>query len=320
MQLSIAALTLPIVPGNPQVIIACGTFDTSARSLRGQGPWTLNDADGSALVDKANSGIDIVIDYEHQTILSADNGQPAPAAGWLIAGGFTWDPMMGLVATDIRWTTDAADMIREGEYRFISPVFSYADGVPNELMSVALTNTPSLTNLQELAINSRNKGYPIMEQSATPPVAPVVNVPPVLQVQPATAASSGQNSMIAALTNQLTAQNMETLRIQEELESMKRQLADAHKNSIITAALTAGKLMPGMEPWARSMSLEELSNYVTTAKPIVAALTSTQTKGVAPKTSKDGSVNLSQEEIAICKQLGLTHERFIAARTEQGEK
>ena len=336
MHLTIAALTLPIVPGQPQVIIPCGTFTAPNGSLKGQGPWTLDDPAGRALVDQANSGLDIVVDYEHQTLMSAQNGQPAPAAGWLLAGGFVWQPDAGVVATDIRWTTEAAEMIQEGEYRFLSPVFSYStEGVPMALLSVALTNTPALTTLQELTIAATNRGISRMDLQSNdtanvPVAAPVAGSTPttvataLTQTPPVAALSQPlattpiatpvtQHPMIAALTNQVTNLGADNARLREELAVLQRQLTDSAKESVITAALSAGKLMPGMEPWARSMDIDDLSNYLAKSKPI-AALTGTQTKGVAPKASTTGNGELNNDEIAICKHLNVTAERFLANR------
>lgn len=87
----------------------------------------------------------LVVDYEHQTQHSAENGQPAPAAGWITqleAAG------SGLYAT-VEWTARAREHIRAGEYRYISPTFSFdrKTGAVLELHSAALTNTPALDGM-----------------------------------------------------------------------------------------------------------------------------------------------------------------------------
>ena len=380
MQLPIAALTLPLIQGKPQVIIPSGTFDAPKGSLKGHGPWVLNDDDGKALVEQANSGTDIVIDYEHQTILSVQNGQPAPASGWLIAGGIIWQPAIGVVATEVRWTNKAGSMIKEGEYRFLSPVFSYApQGIPKALLSVALTNTPALSSLQELAIAATNKGYfmadsqtetpveneespfsasgmiqitpptdgssdaqftasgtiqimPSMEMSAmdkpppedattpppdataTPPVPNSKAAPPPIPKKPTQAALSiAPPQMLTALSNQITMLGEDNKRLRAELEKLQQQVVDNSKHGLIAAALSSGKLQPGMEAWAQSMTVEALNSYLTYAKPI-AALSSTQTRGIEPKNITGIKHDLNADEIAICKQFNITHERYVAQR------
>jgi hypothetical protein len=92
-----------------------------------------------------------VIDYEHQTLNSAENGQPAPAAGWFT--GLEWVDGVGLFAVGVIWTERAKAMIRSNEYRYISPVFRFDKhtGEVLEIINAALTNVPALDGMLELA-------------------------------------------------------------------------------------------------------------------------------------------------------------------------
>lgn len=329
----IAALTLPIVNGNSQVIIPSGVFNATKGSLKGQGPWTLNDKDGLALIDRANSGIDIVIDYGHQTLLAPENGKPAPAAGWIIAGSLTWIPDVGVVANEIKWTIEAAEMIREGEYRFLSPVFSYGkDGIPIDLMSVGITNTPALTTLQELAIAANNRGsnmsdeiketQPVQVVTPVASVAPIVEtkvVAPVIQeVQVAAASQLDSNPMVALLTSQLISAREEAVQARAKLASLEKQLADGTKQAMITAALSEGKLVSGMVVWASNLSMGDLKDYLDKSAPI-AALSGMQTQNIAPAPVAKKADVLNESEIAVCSQLGITHEKFLAQKSKLSE-
>jgi len=105
----------------------------------GRGPYLL-DAD-AVLQAFAAWGMPLAIDYEHQAFNAADNGQPAPAAGWVdaleVRGGALW----GQVA----WTERAAAHIGQREYRYLSPVFDHAkDGRVMRLLGAGLTNNPNL--------------------------------------------------------------------------------------------------------------------------------------------------------------------------------
>jgi phage I-like protein len=89
------------------------------------------------------------IDYDHATDLGAPEGRPAPAAGWICAledrGGALWGK--------VEWTAHGADAVGTREYRYISPVFEYADnGEVSRLLRAALTNNP---NLYLTAISAR---------------------------------------------------------------------------------------------------------------------------------------------------------------------
>ncbi|HSY51153.1 MAG TPA: phage protease [Thermoanaerobaculia bacterium] len=88
-------------------------------------------------------GIDIHCDYHHQSLYAAKTGIQAPAAGWAAFSGFRVDAK-GLWATSIRWTAAADAYLRNGEYRYISPVVYFEDKTleVTSLDSWALTNTP----------------------------------------------------------------------------------------------------------------------------------------------------------------------------------
>lgn len=95
----------------------------------------------------------IAIDYEHQTLHAAENGQPAPAAGWIKS--LEWREGAGLYAK-VDWTDRAKAMIAAGEYRFISPMFRYDPNTlePKELAPAALVNYPAIDGMQEVALNA----------------------------------------------------------------------------------------------------------------------------------------------------------------------
>lgn len=106
-----------------------------------------------------------VVDYEHQTLLKEDNGQPAPAAGWIV--GLTWREGRGLFAT-VELTARARQHILDGEYRYVSPVFAYhpRTGDVLDVRMAALTNTPAIDGMEPLALRAAaSYGLTIDEES-----------------------------------------------------------------------------------------------------------------------------------------------------------
>lgn len=94
-----------------------------------------------------------VVDYEHQTLHKETNGQPAPAAAWMRA--LQWREGSGLWAS-VELTARAAELIRGGEYRFVSPVFRF-DPKTGEVLSIemaALTNHPAIDGMEPLALRA----------------------------------------------------------------------------------------------------------------------------------------------------------------------
>ncbi len=113
--------------------------------------WILTPEHGREMVAVLNQrNVDLVIDYEHSTLIAKEKGEPAPAAGWLKPNGFTYVEGVGLCSTQFEWTEKAQGFIDSGEYKYISPVFFYdTAGTILGLHSVALTNTPNLDQLPE---------------------------------------------------------------------------------------------------------------------------------------------------------------------------
>ncbi len=90
-------------------------------------------------------GHDLVIDYEHQSL----SGQEAPAAGWIKE---LWAAPDGLYAR-ATWTERAKGYLERREYRYFSPVVQLdEDRQVTELLQVALTNCPAISNLEPLVL------------------------------------------------------------------------------------------------------------------------------------------------------------------------
>lgn len=118
----------------------------------------LNQADLAELVARFQArGVDLVIDYEHQThpevmppeeahVLRPD--RKAPAAGWFKLAARS----DGLWAVGVEWTPTAAEEVRSKQYRYFSPGYksSKETGRVIEIMSLGLTNYPATRGLAPL--------------------------------------------------------------------------------------------------------------------------------------------------------------------------
>ncbi|WP_353852021.1 phage protease [Aeromonas salmonicida] len=137
------------------------------------GHWQLDGQIAAALIARAKGlGQDILIDYDHQTLKTDQNGQPAPAAGWYNADEIEWREGAGLFIKP-RWTDRAAALVAAKEYRFLSAVFPYdALGRPLELRMTAITNDPGVVGMQAQAALSALPASSLMStqpgQLATP--------------------------------------------------------------------------------------------------------------------------------------------------------
>lgn len=98
--------------------------------------------------------IDIVIDYEHQTL----KDMPAPAGGWIKSLSIGEDAILGKV----EWTPAAKKHLENKEYRYLSPVVlvSKKTGEAVYIQSVALTNTPAIDGMFAIVNSNKIETYP----------------------------------------------------------------------------------------------------------------------------------------------------------------
>lgn len=113
--------------------------------------WTMNATIAPDIITDVDArGTRPMVDYEHQSIRTRENGQPAPAAGWIQS--LAYFPGRGLFAK-VEWTERARQLIKAGEYRYISPLFEFdkTSGAVLRFINAALTNTPALDGLMAVA-------------------------------------------------------------------------------------------------------------------------------------------------------------------------
>ena len=93
----------------------------------GRGPYNLKDVPAVIAATKAHFGsADIPVDYDHQIMYAKDNGQPAPAAGWIKDFSTRPDGLWGRV----EWTERAAAHLKNREFRYLSPSFTIEKTAP----------------------------------------------------------------------------------------------------------------------------------------------------------------------------------------------
>lgn len=316
-------------------LFPAGEFDAPFGSMEGSGPWRIDAAIASRLIALLSMRKNwIAIDYEHQTRLAAKNGQKAPAAGWLDPAGFEWRDGQGLYALNPDWTAAAKNHIEQKEYRYLSPVFAYdrKTGEVLNLISVALTNTPAIDGMDEVTLQAAAKFYlssattqePAMEQLLTlfglkPDATEEDAVAALTQLQSENAqlkkeAEAAQQAVAAAKAETPETAVTAMKSMQAELAALRAQVDGREIDALVTAALTAGKLVPAQEDWARSLGKSDmaaLKSYIDTAQPI-AALKGKQTDG--KRLDEPGTAALTADEKEAARLLGKTDAEFLAAK------
>lgn len=290
--------------------------------------WKLDDTTGPAVAARAAlRKTPPVIDYEHQTLATAANGQPAPAAGWI--KDITWRSGEGLFAT-AEWTPRAAEMIAAKEYRFISPVFKF-DPATGDVLGIemaAITNNPALDGMREIELRAAAK---FELDSEDPDVNPILAALLTMLKLSHDATEAQATAALKALQESVAAKDTEIVALKakapdpskfvpidtvQQLQAQVAALSAAESqravDDLVKGALEDGRLLPAMETWARDLGksdLAALKAYVEAAQPI-AALTGTQTGG-KPRGEQDG--RLGAEDLAVCSQLGIDTEAYQKA-------
>ncbi len=151
----IAACSLSVNgSGEVQLTPAGRFYGRDGRPMDAPG-WFIDASLAANLIAAADArATPYVIDYDHQTLLAAENGKPAPAAGFFKK--LEWREGVGLFAIDVEWTENAKGYIAGGEFKFISPVIGYnkATGNVTALYMAAVTNNPSIDGMSEVFLST----------------------------------------------------------------------------------------------------------------------------------------------------------------------
>lgn len=343
---ALLASTFALAPGAGEAqLLPAGEF--AARDGR-PGPgktWKLSDEQGTRLaaaITQIATQTPIVIDYEHQTLRAEKNGQPAPAAGWILSA--EWRPGRGMFAK-VDWTPPARQRIDAKEYLYISPVITSDDdtGEVTGVALAALVNYPALLGMDPVVAQLATQ-FSQQEQStmtilaalllklglpattteadalsavgalvAKASAAPTVKVPTALVTALNLKADAGEPealSAIAALKTPDTSTLQAMTALQGQVATLTAQLNEGKVEKIVDDAIKANKLVPAMRDWAVGQGKKDLAvlqGYIAAA-PVVPGLGG-QSGGNDPGTG--GSTHaLSAAQLAIAKQLGLEPEKY----------
>lgn len=317
-----------------------GRFYPADGRAEGVGGWYVDDSNGYALAESINQlGIDLMIDYEHQTLYLEKNGQGNPAAGWIKQ--VEYRPNQGLFAS-VAWTDKAASQIKAGEYRYISPLFiPDSDGRVMQVLNAALTNRPALHNLAEAFALShtfnQQQGQPMLKLLQQLFDAPNASEAEMMGKLTALSAAKGDSKVaLSAVYDELKTQTAQAVAlsaqvanpdptkfvalsqmqaVQTELNTLKAQQAKEKADTLIAQALSDGRLLPAQKEWAENLAqtnLVALSDYLATVTPNAALSGGMQAK----EAPTDNVVALSAEELAAAKMLGMSEAEFITAHKE----
>lgn len=288
--------------------------------------WHLDAATAERVIERMRSAVgDFVIDYEHQTLHSEANGQPAPAAGWWKGENVEWRPD-GLFATGIEWTEKAKAAIAAKEYRYISPVLSYnkRTGEVLGVLMAALTNYPAIDGLSDLAAIAAAR-FKINMEEDTVDKAKLIALLGLAsdatdeQIDAAMAALkvkaesvAGKDAEIASLKSgsgrpdpakYVPVETFEALK--GEVAALKAGQTAGEVAAMVDKGIVDGKLLPVQKEWATELGNKDiaaLKSYLEKT-PAIAALAGSQSGG-KNEGGNDGVAALSGDAKKIADMFG----------------
>lgn len=302
--------------------------------IDGRGPYHLRDMGNVIAATRKYFGRrQVVIDYEHQTEHSEKNGQPAPAAGWIIGLEARDNGIWGLV----EWTETAAAHIAKREYRYISPVFYYRpDGTVTMLKNASLTNTPNLDQL--VALNSaeapmdksnmpdksREAALLLGMPETSDQAAVIARIKQVIQIASELGLLSDEtgisvNSAIPDPTKFVPIGDFQ--RAVSEVNKLRSGVTKERAEAHVADHIRAGIILPFMKDWAVSLCTTNMKSYeefVSGVGPGFSTLLATSGATSAPpgeRSLNSAKPDLSIAELAVCKNMGLTTEQYLNTRT-----
>ncbi len=305
--------------------------------------WLMTDRSAASVIAAASAQQDqLLIDYEHQTLYSRENGQPSPAAAWF--KNLEWRPDDGLYATGVEWTAAAKASIEAKEYRYISPVLAYnkQTGEVTAVLMAALVNYPAIDGLTDLAAahfsfasehDPKNHPEPPTQEKpmnqALKALLGLADDATDEQINTAVAALQQQLDQVETLTDEVAALKanadtdtpdpakyvpVETMTaLQQQVAALSNQISSKECGELITEALSDGRLLEAQKSWAESLDVAALKAYLKDA-PKIAALKSTQTGGKEPAERDENG--LTADEVAICKATGIDLDDYKKTKGE----
>lgn len=286
--------------------------------------WQLPDPDAvvRAYADSTASGVEAPVDFEHATHVKGELGERADAVGWVkeIAN------REGALWARIDWTDTGRAAVASRGYRYLSPGFFFSPVT----RAVARLASVGLTNLPNFALPALNREHP---ESETDPMDPAVlealGLTPTATAAEAVLAINGLKSAEQLALNRANTPDPEkfvpkadhqlALNRIGEFETADKARAEAEAVGAVDAAITEGKISPASRDYHLATcraegGLDRFKTFVA-AQPVIAGKSGLDGKDPAQQLGK-----LNPEELAVCRQLGMSAEDFAAARAAEGKE
>lgn len=263
----------------------------------GRGPYLLDET--AVLRAFSAGGMDLPVDYEHQTLEASERKGPVPAAGWIEA----LEVRSGELWARVSWTPRAAELIAAREYRYLSPVFRHDEGGRIvRIEGAALTHYP---NLDLAPVAHSFGGNPVKdEQHPEQCTEPKTAVDAHAQDAGGAGAVSAQSTQPDPEAALIAAHKA----VCDELAMLKAKIAAEAAEAAVVQAMSEGKVPPALKAWATAYAAADPAGF---AEYVQAAPAFTVAQS-AQYVNQNDSTALSEEDRTACALLGISESDFAA--------
>lgn len=311
-------------------------FPEGKIELNGYGIATMDaEAAAAMIAEFKRRGLDMVIDYEHQTMEDVQ----APAAGWIKS--LVWKGAEGLWAV-VEWTKKAGEYLVNREYRYFSPVVGVSEksGRIVALVNIALTNMPRINNLKPLMaknqITDQQKKEVIMleklkqllglaadvaEEKIAEAVILLVNKAKTLETQVAGVVAckevlgalgakegAGKDDVVRIVAS-LKAPGDVAVQLSHRVAELEKELSGIKQADLVTLALKEGKTSPEeLAKWGRDLALKAPEQFKTIVLSRPAGSVIPVESIIQAKDKVEGALDETQRQVN--KLMGISDETF----------
>ena len=301
----------------------------------------------SMAADFRSRGVDLVIDYEHQSL----QGERAPAAGWIKELEARGD---GLWAR-VDWTQQARDYLEKKEYRYFSPVLRLDPETrrPVALLHMGLTNVPAIKHLPPLV--ARWGGKPLLRKrcgrtgpavralaakmdSVKEKAKMVEQLKRLMGLEPEVEEGAVCGKAMEAFRDLAATLNLpdevsvaqlkgavealkagasRLLKTEEALQALKGRLASETADRLVEEALKAGKVSPAQHGWALEYCRRDPEGFKTYADRAPKLVPLGEELQLLREDHHDER-GLLPEELAVCRSLNVSKEAYLKAKVQTG--
>ncbi|NRA85786.1 MAG: hypothetical protein HRU28_00030 [Rhizobiales bacterium] len=304
----------------------------AGRVIGRDGRYWYNDRPEEIVKNFNDDKVDLPMDYEHGSEWDSYDGAPVRASGW-VKSLYIVD---GAVFAKVEWTPSAKQMIADKEYRYISPAFWHDKNfIIFKLTSIGLVHKPNLVALPALNKQNRQSKTPnpkgdkmneeeylaLCKELGLKPDASNESVMKALNAMKKDAelalnkASTPPDIKLFAPRAELVEAKAELNKLQSEKTKKEEAARVVAVNSLIDDAVKTGKIMPAVKD--QYLSLCSTEKGFKDVKELIDGIKASNSSlsGDTKLPNVDGK-SLSEMDKAICKNMGISHEEFLATNDE----